>query len=43
MSGYLFIKWLHIISANILFGTGIGIAFSNGLLIAAVTFAPFVS
>lgn len=27
MSGYLFIKWLHIISANILFGTGIGIAF----------------
>ena len=27
MSAYLFIKWLHILSATILFGTGIGIAF----------------
>jgi uncharacterized membrane protein len=27
MSWYLFIKWLHILSATILFGTGIGIAF----------------
>jgi uncharacterized membrane protein len=27
MSVYLFIKWLHIISSTILFGTGIGIAF----------------
>jgi uncharacterized membrane protein len=27
MSMYLFIKWLHIISSTILFGTGIGIAF----------------
>lgn len=27
MSLYLFVKWLHILSATILFGTGIGIAF----------------
>lgn len=27
MSWYLFVKWLHILSATILFGTGIGIAF----------------
>lgn len=27
MSGYLVIKWLHVLSATILFGTGIGIAF----------------
>jgi len=27
MSLYLFIKWLHILSSTILFGTGIGIAF----------------
>jgi uncharacterized membrane protein len=27
MSWYLFIKWLHIVSSTILFGTGIGIAF----------------
>ena len=27
MSIYLFLKWLHILSATILFGTGIGIAF----------------
>lgn len=27
MSCYLLIKWLHIVSATILFGTGIGIAF----------------
>jgi uncharacterized membrane protein len=27
MSLYLFVKWLHIVSATILFGTGIGIAF----------------
>ena len=27
MSCYLFVKWLHILSATILFGTGIGIAF----------------
>ena len=27
MSVYLFVKWLHILSATILFGTGIGIAF----------------
>ena len=27
MSGYLLIKWLHILSSTILFGTGIGIAF----------------
>jgi uncharacterized membrane protein len=27
VSLYLFIKWLHILSATILFGTGIGIAF----------------
>ena len=27
MSVYLLIKWLHILSSTILFGTGIGIAF----------------
>jgi uncharacterized membrane protein len=27
MSSYLLLKWLHILSATILFGTGIGIAF----------------
>jgi uncharacterized membrane protein len=27
MSAYLVLKWLHIVSATILFGTGIGIAF----------------
>ncbi|MGH8790006.1 MAG: DUF2269 family protein [Cupriavidus necator] len=27
MSGYLLIKWLHIVSSTALFGTGIGIAF----------------
>jgi uncharacterized membrane protein len=27
VSGYLLIKWLHIVSSTILFGTGIGIAF----------------
>ncbi len=27
MSVYLTVKWLHILSATILFGTGIGIAF----------------
>lgn len=27
MSSYLVLKWLHIVSATILFGTGIGIAF----------------
>lgn len=27
MSAYLIVKWLHILSATILFGTGIGIAF----------------
>ena len=27
MSIYLIVKWLHILSATILFGTGIGIAF----------------
>lgn len=27
MSAYLILKWLHILSATILFGTGIGIAF----------------
>jgi uncharacterized membrane protein len=27
MSAYLVIKWLHVLSATILFGTGIGIAF----------------
>lgn len=27
MSLYLFIKWLHILSSTVLFGTGIGIAF----------------
>lgn len=27
MNAYLFIKWLHILSATVLFGTGLGIAF----------------
>ena len=27
MSSYLLIKWLHVVSATVLFGTGIGIAF----------------
>src|SRR5277367_1449138 len=27
MSGYLWVKWLHIVSSTILFGTGAGIAF----------------
>jgi uncharacterized membrane protein len=27
MSWYLFIKWLHVLSSTVLFGTGIGIAF----------------
>nr|WP_240950458.1 DUF2269 domain-containing protein [Collimonas pratensis] len=27
MNTYLLLKWLHILSANVLFGTGIGIAF----------------
>jgi uncharacterized membrane protein len=27
MSGYLVVKWLHIVSSTVLFGTGIGIAF----------------
>jgi uncharacterized membrane protein len=27
MNGYLWIKWLHIVSSTVLFGTGLGIAF----------------
>lgn len=27
MSGYLLVKWLHVLSATALFGTGVGIAF----------------
>jgi uncharacterized membrane protein len=30
MSTYLILKWLHILSATILFGTGIGIASLSG-------------
>lgn len=28
MSMYLLVKWRHIVSATIMFGTGIGVAFS---------------
>lgn len=40
MSQYLFVKWLHIVSSTLLFGTGIGSAFY--LLMASLQREPWV-